>query len=102
MVIDLDTHRDPEGFPVDHPLDALKKDHDKHIRGMHEGDQKRDAFLQLGNAIIAHMDVEEKELFQEVMLANLDLSELGADMQAFEVSIVAAEAPTLHKPERRT
>ena len=47
------------------------------------------------------MDVEEKERFPEVMLANLDLSEFGTEMQACEAGIVAAEAPTLRKPERR-
>ncbi len=63
--------------------------------------RKRDAFLHLENAISAHMDVEEKERFPEVMLANLDLSEFGTEMQACEAGIVAAEAPTLRKPERR-
>ncbi len=28
MTIDLDTHCNPTGFPIDHPMDALKKDHD--------------------------------------------------------------------------
>jgi hemerythrin superfamily protein len=168
MTIDLDTHRDPTGFPIDHPMDALKKDHDlmkqlfdryleiqhdmdekedisyeillrlnrhmsmeenvfyprvrdvdaelvkqceaehqharqlmKQIRAMEESDAKIQAFQQLADAISMHVDTEEKVLFPEVIQANIDLTEIGMEMQAFELSMVASEAPSLQKPERR-
>ena len=168
MTIDLDTHRDPAGFPIDHPMDALKKDHDlvkqlfdryleiqhdmdersdisdeillrlnrhmsmeenvfyprvrdvdaelvkqcevehqharklmQQIRAMEEGDAKIQVLRQLENAISMHVDTEEKVLFPEVIQANIDLTELGMEMQAFELSMVASEAPSSQKPERR-
>lgn len=168
MVIDVDTHRDPEGFPVDHPLDALKQDHDivrrlferyheipqtpderqdiareillrldrhmdmeetvfyprvrgvdaelveqceaahhqaracmKPIRKMADSAEKSRMLLELASIIDAHVEVEEKRLFPLVVQAPLDLADLGADMQAFELSRIAAEAPTMQKPGKR-
>lgn len=169
MVIDSDTHRDPEGFPIHHPMDALKTDHDlvkklfdryleighsaddrkdigreillrldRHmameetvfyprirevdtelveqceaehqqakelmvqIRRMEEGDPKTRMFQQLTNAIQAHIEYEEKQLFPKVALANIDLAGIGTEMQAFELSMIAAEAPSMQRPGRQT
>jgi hemerythrin superfamily protein len=168
MVIDVDTHRDPEGFPVDHPLDALTQDHDivrrlferyheipqalderqdiareillrldrhmdmeetvfyprvrsvdaelvkqceaahhearecmKPIRTMADSAEKSSMLLELASLIDAHVEVEEKQLFPLVVQAALDLADLGADMQAFELSRVAAEAPSKQQPGKR-
>lgn len=168
MVIDVDTHRDPAGFPVDHPLDALTQDHDivrrlferyheipqalderqdiareillrlerhmdmeetvfyprvrsvdaelvkqceaahhqardcmRPIRNMADNAEKSRVLLELASIIEAHVEVEEKKLFPLVMQAPLDLAALGTDMQAFELSRVAAEAPSTRQPGKR-
>jgi hemerythrin superfamily protein len=167
MVIDVDTHRDPQGFPVDHPLDALRQDHDivrrlferyhempqaqderqdiayeillrldrhmeleetvfyprvrsvdaelvqlceaahrqvrqcmKPIRSMAGGARKSTALLELASIFDAYVDVEEKRLFPLVVQSGVDLVGLGADMKAFELSQIAAEAPALPSGKR--
>lgn len=167
MVIDVDTHRDPEGFPVDHPLDALKQDHDivrrlferyheipqaqderqdiaceillrldrhmeleeaifypraravdadlvrqceaahrqarqcmKPIRTMADSVEMSTALLELAGIFDAYVDVEEKRLFPLMAQSTIDLVGLGADMKAFELSQIAAEAPALPSGKR--
>ncbi|GEM_PF-749851 len=167
MAIDVDTHRDPEGFPVDHPLDALKRDHDivrrlferyhevpqaederqdiareillrldrhmdmeetvlyprvrsidselvqqceathhqtrncmKPIRTMADSAEKSAALLDLASMFDVHVELQEKQLFPLVMQSTLDLVRLGTDMQAFELSQIAAEAPALRSGQR--
>lgn len=63
MVIDVDTHRDPEGFPVDHPLDALKQDHDI-VRRLFERYHEIPI-------ISAHIEIEEKQLFPLLVQASV-------------------------------
>lgn len=159
MVMNFDAQRDVQEFPVDHPMNALKSDHelvrqlfdrylegeqdegeredvgreilmrlDRHmaveegvfyprvrevdaalvdqcdaehqaakelmeqIRGMDEGGPKTRMFRQLADAIEAHINTEEKQLFSKVEQANFDLTDIGTDMQAFEASMTAADA----------
>jgi hemerythrin superfamily protein len=71
------------------------------IRGLEEGATKTRAFRKLYQAIMAHVETEEMRLFPRIAQSGLDLQDIGADMQAFELSMIAAEAPAARRPEMR-
>jgi hemerythrin superfamily protein len=59
-----------------------------------KGDPQADSlFHQLADAILKHIATEEEQLFAEVGQAQLDLSAIGHDMQAFEIRMIAARSP---------
>jgi hemerythrin superfamily protein len=165
---DSTQQREQGGFPVDHPMEALKSDHqmvrqlfdrylttqdenvkreagprilmmlemhsaleetifyprvrqadarlideceDQHhhasqmieqLKGMDEADpQCEQMFRQLAESVLQHIEIEEHQLFPKVEQANLDLSSIGAEMQAFESSMVAGQANSIKQPGLR-
>jgi hemerythrin superfamily protein len=72
------------------------------IRGMEEGAAKTRTFRKLYEAIMAHVETEETRLFPRVAQSELDLEDIGADMQAFELSMIAAEGPAAQGSLRQT
>ena len=51
-----------------------------------------DLMLQLRDAIHAHIELEEQQLFPAVRNSTLDLQQLALQMQAYESSIVSSQA----------
>ena len=165
MDADPNAHHRQAGFPVDHPMDALRQDHDmarrlfdrylnttdldikketgprlllllemhtsledavfyprvhdvaptlvdqceeehqqaeqviERLKGMDEGDTPAEQlFRQLADAILKHIDTEERQLFPQVQQANLDLRELGLEMQAFEVNVLGLPVQGTQRP----
>jgi len=85
--------RDIDSLLVEH----CEKEHDeatqmiKRLRLMNDGDPQADQmFGQLADAVLRHVDTEERELFPKVEQANLDMSAIGHEMQACETRMIAA------------
>jgi hemerythrin superfamily protein len=77
-------------------IDHCEQDHDQakqlieSLKLMDEADQQTDRmYRQLADAIFRHVDIEEQQLFPKVEQANLDLSDIGREMQNFEISMIA-------------
>ncbi|TCS38414.1 hemerythrin HHE cation binding domain-containing protein [Paucimonas lemoignei] len=63
------------------------------LKGMDPSNPQCDAmFQQLRDAILQHIDAEEKQLFPVVRQSNMDLEALGIQMQAYESNMVATLA----------
>ncbi|HJW57125.1 MAG TPA: hemerythrin domain-containing protein [Burkholderiaceae bacterium] len=80
-------------------VDECKEQHEeadqliRQLKGMDPSDPQCDRlFRQLRDAVLHHIDVEEHQLFPAVRKANLDLETIGLQMQAYESSMVAAQA----------
>lgn len=59
------------------------------LKGMEEGDpQCEEMFRQLADAVLHHIDIEERQLFPKVERSNLDLASIGVEMQVFEATIL--------------
>jgi hemerythrin superfamily protein len=59
------------------------------LKGMEEGDpQCEDLFRQLADAVLHHIDIEERQLFPKVERSGLDLAAIGIEMQSFESTIL--------------
>ncbi|MBI1890472.1 MAG: hemerythrin domain-containing protein [Burkholderiales bacterium] len=90
----------PRVREVDAPLvDQCDAEHQaakelmEQIRGMEDGDVKLRMFRQLADAIESHINTEEKQLFTKLENSDIDLADIGADMQAFEASMIATQTP---------
>ncbi|HEV2609980.1 MAG TPA: hemerythrin domain-containing protein [Noviherbaspirillum sp.] len=46
-------------------------------------------YRQLADAILAHIESEEQELFPKVAQANMDLTAIGNEMQTLEITLIA-------------
>lgn len=159
MDMDLHEHRGTGGFPVDQPIEALRKDHHfvkqlfdryqntqdmqvkqeagprivmllemhmaveesvfypkvhevapelvdhgeheheeakqlmEQIKGMNPGEAQYDQIMmQLAEAVLHHVETEERELFPKVEQSNLDLTAIGLQMQAYEANMVSTMA----------
>jgi hemerythrin superfamily protein len=63
------------------------------LKPMDEGDpQAERLFRQLADAVFAHIDNEEQQLFPKVEQAGLDLHAIGNEMMALETRMIAAHA----------
>lgn len=87
--------RDTDPSLVDH----CEQEHEqarqmiKMLQLMNDGDPQADQlFRQLADAVFRHVDHEEQQLFPQIEQANLDLSAIGDEMQAFETRMIAAHA----------
>jgi len=83
-------------------IDQCEQEHEQakqliqRLKIMDENDPQAEAiFRQLADAIYRHVDTEEQQLFPKVRQANLDLSAIGHEMQAFETTMIADRT---HKP----
>lgn len=84
-------------------IERCAQDHDEakqlieQLALMNDGQEQADRmFRQLADAILAHVDLEEQQLFPKVEQAGLDLGALGHEMQACELRLIAdrAQRPT--------
>lgn len=80
-------------------VDECKQEHDQadqllhQLKGMDINDPQCDRmFQELRDAVLHHIDVEENQLFPAVRQANLDLQEIGTQMQTYESTMVASRA----------
>lgn len=65
----------------------------RQLRGLEPGEPDYDDLLQqLHDAIMAHIQEEESQLFPAVRDSGMDLRELALQMQAFESNLVSAQA----------
>ncbi len=63
------------------------------LQAMQPGEASYDALMQqLHDAIHAHIELEEQQLFPAVRTASLDLQDLALRMQAYESGMVASQA----------
>ncbi|MGB4346523.1 MAG: hemerythrin domain-containing protein [Burkholderiaceae bacterium] len=63
------------------------------LQNLSAGEPEYDALMQeLHDVVIAHMALEEEQLFPAVREAAIDLHELANNMQAYESNLVAAQA----------
>lgn len=89
-------------------VDRCEDDHQQvkemiaQLKTMSEDDpQFEQVFRQFADAVLRHVDIEERELFPKVEQANLDLTAIGIQMQMFESSMVAAQARDSGQPGMR-
>lgn len=52
--------------------------------------------LQLRDSVLAHMEIEEQQLFPAVRSAGIDLQDLALRMQAYEASLISTQAASGH------
>jgi hemerythrin superfamily protein len=57
-----------------------------------DDDQSKQVFRTLCDAVLHHIEMEEHQLFPKLEQANLDLEEIGLQMQAFESNMVSTQA----------
>lgn len=63
------------------------------LQEMQPGEAAYDALMQqLSDAIIAHIDLEEQQLFPAVRNAAMDLQDLALRMQAYESNLISTQA----------
>jgi hemerythrin superfamily protein len=55
-------------------------------------------FRQLADSVLHHVESEEQQLFPSVQNSGLDLASLGLEMQAYEASILSAQARSSDRP----
>jgi hemerythrin superfamily protein len=66
------------------------------LKLMDEGDpQAEQMYRRLADAIFAHVEIEEQQLFPKIQQSNIDLTAIGQEMQAFETTMIAQR---LQKP----
>jgi hemerythrin superfamily protein len=90
----------PKVHDVDSALvDQCENEHEQakqlieRLKGMDEGDaQSEQMFKQLADAILKHVNTEENQLFPKVQKANLDMTSIGLQMQAFEANMLGSRA----------
>jgi len=91
-------------YPSVHEVDPQLVDHgeEEHeeakqimqqLKNMHPGDAQCDQlFKKLADSVLHHIETEEQQLFPKVQQANLDLSAIGLQMQAYEANMVSTMA----------
>jgi len=91
-------------YPKVHEVDAQLVDHGEQeheeakrlmlqLKNIDIDDPQCDAlYKQLAGTILHHIETEEQQLFPKVQQANLDLTEIGLQMMAFESNMVSAMA----------
>lgn len=80
---------------VDHCVDEHQEADQlvRQLRGLDAGTQDYDDLMQqLHDAVMAHIQEEESQLFPAVRDSSLDLRELALQMQAFEANMVSTQA----------
>ncbi|HEY8609085.1 MAG TPA: hemerythrin domain-containing protein [Noviherbaspirillum sp.] len=71
------------------------------LKGMDVGDPQYEQLMrQLSESVLHHVESEEQQLFPKVQQANLDMTALGVQMQAYEASMVSAAARASDQPGR--
>lgn len=55
-------------------------------------------FRQLADSVLHHVENEEQQLFPKVQQSGLDLTSLGLEMQAYEASMLSAQARASDRP----
>lgn len=80
-------------------IDEFLEEHDqadqmiRQLKEMAPDDERSEPiFRRLCEAVVHHIEEEEHQLFPKVEQANLDLEEIGLQMQAFESNMVARQA----------
>jgi len=91
-------------YPAVHQIDASLVDHSEQehqeakqlinqLKSMQVGSAQYDQMMvQLRDSIMHHVQSEEQKLFPEVQQAGIDMTQLGIQMQAYEASMVSAQA----------
>lgn len=77
-------------------IDVFEQEHEqanqliRTLRLMNDGDpQAEPIFRQLADAVLAHIEVEEQQLFPRVEQASFDMSAIGHEMQSVEIRMIA-------------
>ncbi|MDQ9170160.1 hemerythrin domain-containing protein [Oxalobacteraceae bacterium R-40] len=58
-------------------------------------------FRQLADSVLHHVESEEQQLFPKVQQSGMDLGALGLEMQAYEASVLGAQARSSDQPGMR-
>ncbi len=89
-------------------VDSCEEEHQQvrqmmeQIKTMGEDDpQCEQMYRQLSEAVMRHVEVEEQQLFPKVEQANLDMSALGLEMQAFEANMISGQASATGQKDAR-
>lgn len=73
----------------------------KQLRELQPGEPDYDdLLLQLHDAVMAHIQEEESQLFPAVRASGVDLQELALQMQAFEANLVSSQAMSSQQKSR--
>ncbi|WP_334188384.1 hemerythrin domain-containing protein [Noviherbaspirillum sp.] len=90
-------------------VDSCEEDHQQvrqmidQLKAMDDNDpQCEQMYRQLSEAVMQHVEVEEQQLFPKVEQANMDMSALGLEMQAFEANMVSGQASAIGQKDARS
>ncbi len=72
------------------------------LQGMQPDEPRAEPLMrEMLNAVLSHIDEEEQQLFPRLQRSNVDMSDIGLQMQSFEANLVHMQAQASDQGTRR-
>lgn len=72
------------------------------LQGMQPDEPRAEPLMrEMLNAVLSHIDEEEQQLFPRLQRSNVDMSDIGLQMQSFEANLIHMQAQASDQPRRR-
>lgn len=72
------------------------------LQGMQPDEPRTEALMrEMLNAVLSHIDEEEQQLFPRLQRSNVDMSDIGLQMQSFEANLIHMQAQASDQGTRR-
>jgi hemerythrin superfamily protein len=72
------------------------------LQGMQPDEPRAEPLMrEMLNAVLGHIDEEEQQLFPRLQRSNVDMSDIGLQMQSFEANLIHMQAQASDQQRRR-
>lgn len=72
------------------------------LQGMQPDEPRAEPMMrEMLNAVLSHIDEEEQQLFPRLQQSNVDMSDIGLQMQSFEANLIHMQAQASDQGARR-
>ena len=72
------------------------------LQGMQPDEPRAEPLMrEMLNAVLSHIDEEEQQLFPRLQRSNVDMSDIGLQMQSFEANLIHMQAQASDQGTRR-
>jgi hemerythrin superfamily protein len=72
------------------------------LQGMQPDEPRTEPLMrEMLNAVLSHIDEEEQQLFPRLQRSNVDMSDIGLQMQSFEANLIHMQAQASDQGTRR-